>query len=154
MSNTIEKAKPFAVRAYPSDINKFKEIAATHPNQQEAFSSILKGSNTDANNNVDQNLIHDLNFKISELESLLEHVKADNRALILQNVEIQSKQAVIQEPSFLFTPANDLKNKMQRVIGYLIKKGTLNRHSADLPAQFTEKALNYFITNEFNNILK
>ena len=158
MINTTEKAKPFAVRAYQSDINTFKKIAANHPNQQEAFSSILKSINIDANILINEDkhttVINDLHLKIADLETLLEQVKADNRALILQNVEIQAPQALIQEPSFIFTPNSTLKNKMQRVIGYLIKKGTLNRHSQDLPAQFTDKALNYFITNEFNNILK
>jgi len=158
MSNTLEKAKPFAVRAYESDINKFKKIAAFHPNQQEAFSTILKNNDTDAKINTklgeNEELINGLNAKITELQTLLEQAKADNRTLILQNVEIQSKNTVIQDPSFVFTPNNDLKNKMQRVIGYLIKKGTLSRQSENLPQTLTEKALNYFITNEFNNILK
>lgn len=159
MSTTTQKAVSFALRAYPGDIAEFKELATKHPNQQETFNALLKGSNTNENNNVNESLQSELtdlqvlilekNAQIEELNDISNKLKAQN--LMLLNDLLKTK---IQDPAFVFTPSNEIKNNMQRAITYMITKGKLNRQGKDLPAQFTEQAINYFINNEFTHIKK
>lgn len=142
MSKNNNKPQAFAVRSYADNIAWFKELAKNYPNQPETFKALCEGFNKEVNTNNTEGLETDLALKNNEIETLKNRLE-----------EIKNKVAV-NDPSFVFTPSNDIKTDMQRCISYLIKKGEFNRQDKNLAEKFTKKAIEYFITNEFTFIKK
>ena len=162
-----ENIKSFTIRdARFEDIDKFNDIKdRKRLTAGGVFEQLLDGTLSVNTNNSNENAADYLDLKEKHEARLLliDQLKQENEALLNEikalnqkdpekvTIEIEKKLTGTQ---FIFEPDQDLAKKMHRCITYNIKQGKMNRVSQDLPAQFTKVALNYFIKNEYNHILK
>lgn len=162
-----ENIKSFTIRdARFEDIDKFNDIKdRKRLTAGGVFEQLLDGTlsvNTNkSNENAEQ--IEALKEQLQASLLSIDQLKQENEALLNEikalnqkdpekvTIEVEKKLTGTQ---FIFEPDQDLAKKMHRCITYNIKQGKMNRVSQDLPAQFTKVALNYFIKNEYNHILK
>lgn len=146
--------KPFTIKdADVNDINKFNEQKSKKRLTAGGFfSELLNGVNQQVNNN-------NTNNDIDQVKSLQEANKAltleieelKNQTPATTTIEVEKKLSGTQ---FILEPTEAQAKNMRRAITYLIKNGVLSRADKNLPAQFVTKAINYYLKNEFNHILK
>lgn len=165
-----ENIKSFTIRdARFEDIDKFNDIKdRKRLTAGGVFEQLLDGTLSVNTNKSNENAaeIEELKNKLVESLQAIDQLKQENdqlkiehenmKSFVSQNpekvtIEVEKKLTGTQ---FIFEPDQDLAKKMHRCITYNIKQGKMNRVSQDLPAQFTKFALNYFIKNEYNHILK
>ncbi len=68
-------------------------------------------------------------------------------AQLAERVQLSGQQ-------FVYTPSPELGKQMTRAISFDIKKERAKREQKDLPQWFTTKALRFYITNEYDHVLK
>lgn len=96
--------------------------------------------------------IESLTNQLSEAEK--ERMQAEEQLKQLKAYQLEtSAKKPEKQTAFEFEPSPEQYQQMRRVIAYLIKNGKLNRSSGDLPQALTQRALAYYIKNEFNHII-
>jgi hypothetical protein len=137
-----------------ADITKFHENRALQGLTPAGYFSQLLNQTQNKVNPINTD---SLNEKIKQLENSLENLENLNTRFRKKNAELMDeihilKQSKIEFPEFIASPSIDLANKVKRAAIYEIKNGKLSK--TNFLQDFTNNALNYFIKNEYNHILK
>lgn len=169
MSN---KPKIFNIKGLSDDLQAvFRKMAIdSGKTHKELMSDLLSGKtliegkiDTEAVNKLSEcekrikDLEEQLTDKQHDLEALfdsLQEQKSQNHILNQAIDDLKSNPAgiILSGHQFVFEPALIQRN-MQRCISQMIRKGKLNRHEPNILQSFTEKAITYFIKNEYPEVL-
>ncbi len=137
--------------------------------QSELFSEILKvytsnpTEQTTVNTDEITNELNNLRDAFTGLQTENQNIVSEVENLRNVNLVLNEKLTVLEsaEPGiklngtqFIFEPSTDQYNKMKRCITFEITKGRMQKGNSNLPNLFTENAINYYIKNEYNHILK
>ena len=87
---------------------------------------------------------------ISKLQAQIQELKEDLKAA--QNKEPEPLK--IDWPGFIYTPEPVQFRNMQRYFAFMAKRGMIDRNGENLPQELTKKAINYFIKNEYPEVIK
>jgi hypothetical protein len=90
-----------------------------------------------------QQHISELNTQVQELKDQALNFKAP-----------EPEPVKIPWPGFIYTPEPVLFRNMQRYFAYLVKRGEISKNEENLPQKLTSKAINYFIKNEYPEVIK
>lgn len=151
-----EKIKSLTVQKLPeSQIEIFhQERKRFSPEKTPAqyFSLLLENALSGGVNTETEEKLTAALTKITELEKrivYLDSVIAENESK--PPLEVEKKLTGTQ---FIFEPKDETFKNMKRSIYYLIKEQKVKKDAPDLVENFTEKAVTYYIKNEFSHILK
>jgi predicted RNase H-like nuclease (RuvC/YqgF family) len=147
VGNTLHDTFNLLVNSY-KELNNLKPEIANNINHVEVASL--------------QKKIADDSTKIMELEMNLEEFKA--KIIELENELKNCKEAKPIEtivepksPAFVFTPNESTAKNMKRLYALKIKQGKVDKNQSGLTTflnLYTEKAINYFIKDNYSEILK
>lgn len=166
-----DKPKIFNIKGLANEQQaRFRELAITSgKTHAELMEDLLSGKTVIESNGKTAELdgqINVLNILNNELEEKLAALTdsfqeqtvimefLENRIKELEN-DLQNKPEGLKLTGhqYVFEPASIQRN-MQRCIAQMIRKGKINRHEPDILQLFTERAISYFIKNEYPEVLK
>lgn len=101
-----------------------------------------------------------LEERFIQAEKIITNKNEVNESLQLANAQLNEKVNELQnmmqstKESFIISPPVDAMSKINRVIAAMVQENKLQRNSANIKADFAQKAIIYFIKNEYNHVLK
>lgn len=148
----IERAKPFAVRAYPLDITQFQELCKTSfENQQSAFKAILAAFKNPAANTpeqVENPAIDSLIIELSEKNTLIDELTAKIEGLTQQLTEAETK---LKNP-LLVEIDEAAALAMRKVRPFVIKSGIIKKPE-NYRNEFATLATKFLLNKEYSSYL-
>lgn len=171
------KPKIFNIKGLSDDLQaNFRKLATdSGKTHSELMAELLSGKTVIENNGK----THELEAMIENQEGSIKDLQVENERLRTLNRDhnlewhgqLQAAKDQITELSteieqlnarpagvqlsghqFIFEPAS-IQRSMQRCISQMIRKGKLNRHEPNILQVFTEKAITYYIKNEYPEVL-
>lgn len=149
----VERAVPFAVRAYPTDKTYFQEICKNFENQQNAFKGVLEVFKNKGSINTPTELesptIDKLVIELSEANALVEDQKLKIDELAKQLTEANEKLA---NPHLAELDTNSI-TAMRKIRPFIIKKGLI-KNPDNYKNEFATLAVKFLINTEYSHFLK
>lgn len=153
-TKTIERAKPYAVRAYPKDIATFQVICKTgFENQQSAFKALLAAFKSPAATNTPEQgenpAIDSLIVELSEKNTLIDELTAKIEGLTQQ---LTDANAALTNPLLAELDTN-AATAMRKIRPFITKEGGLIKNPTNFKNEFVNIAVKFLINKQYSNLL-